>query len=125
MKKDYSFALAMMMCALAAHSTAAGLRTPAGVVTFTRIGAATSEFICTATPTGVCNYLILASLCDEKLLDDGTKERNCRYSLAAPPFQLKQGAKKVVSNLPADFIYTMKADTAPTASDCLNSPMRH
>lgn len=113
------------MFALVADSTAADIRASAASITITRIGGVTTEFLCKSSPTGVCNYLILSSLCDDKLLADGTREKTCRYSQAAPPFQLKRGEKKAVANLPADFVYTMKADAAPTPADCLNSPIPH
>lgn len=95
------------------------------VTTVTHLGRATTTFSCGQGSSGGCNYLILVSLCKESLLADGTKERRCTYSQAAPSFQLKAGETKTISNLPADFLYTMKVGRMPTFEECVNSPMPH
>jgi hypothetical protein len=58
------------------------------------------------------------------MLDSATKERSCRYTEAAR-FTLIPGQKKTVSNLPADFLYTMKMNGDPSAQDVLNAPVPH
>lgn len=110
--------------AIAGNSTAAHAAADVAI-TITRMAVVQTEFTCTASPTGVCNYLILTSLCNDNLLAGGVKEKKCRYTEAVPPFQLKQGEKKLVANLPVDYIYQMKTDSTPTASDCLSAPTPH
>jgi hypothetical protein len=95
------------------------------VYTVTRLGTSTMQVICGARSNQDCHYLILKSLCQERLTDDGGKEKTCRYMEAAPPFRLAPGEKKTVANLPSDFIYTMKSGKAPTAAETLAAPIAH
>ena len=88
----------------------------------TRLGVSTTTFSC-GRNLGICNYLVLTSLCQDKLLDNGVKEKTCRYTLPVPPFRLLPGQRTTVSNLPSDLLYTMKVNAAPTPADVVNSPV--
>jgi hypothetical protein len=125
MKHIFLGAALAALSALANVSAAAADSSAPSVTTVTRLGKATTAFTCGRTSGGVCNYLILNSVCQEALLADGTKERRCRYAQAVPPFRLKAGETKTVANLPADFLYTMKGDRMPTAEECVAAPMAH
>jgi hypothetical protein len=91
----------------------------------TRLGVSTTTFGCGEGNLGICHYLILKSLCQEKMLDTRTKERTCSYTEAVPPFRLLPGEKKTVGNLPADYLYTMKMNATPTVDEVLKSPSPH
>ena len=95
------------------------------IETVTRLGTSTMQVSCGARSTQPCHYLILKSLCQERLTNDGGKEKTCRYMEAVPPFRLAPGESKTVAKLPSDFIYTMKSGMAPTAAECLQSPVAH
>lgn len=95
------------------------------MTTVTRAGTATTIFSCGRESSQACHYLILSSLCQEKLLADGIKERTCSYSKAVPSFQLQAGEMKTITNLPADFLYTMKLGRIPTFQDCITAPIPH
>jgi hypothetical protein len=71
-----------------------------------------------------CHYLILTSLCSEKMDKGGNKTRTCEYSTAVPPFELKPGETKSVTGLPSDAIYQQTVGKPPTVSDCINNPTR-
>jgi hypothetical protein len=91
----------------------------------TRMGVSTTTFGCGAGNASACHYLILKSLCQERMLDDRTKERTCHYTEAVPPFKLLPGEKKTVGNLPADFLYAMKPNATPSVDEVLKSPAPH
>ncbi|MFB9287394.1 hypothetical protein ACFFTM_03400 [Pseudoduganella plicata] len=95
------------------------------MTTVTRLGTSIMDVSCTVAAGGRCHYLFVTSLCQEKLLRDGTKERTCRYDQAVPPFQLRSGERKTVGGLPADFLYTMKFGAAPTMDECIRAPIPH
>ena len=95
------------------------------VETVTRLGTSTMTVICQARSTQSCHYLVLKSLCQERLTSDGGKEKTCRYMEAVPPFRLAPGESRTVARLPSDFIYTMKFGMPPTAAECLQSPVAH
>ena len=95
------------------------------VETVTRLGTSTMTVIYQARSTQSCHYLVLKSLCQERLTSDGGKEKTCRYMEAVPPFRLAPGESKTVARLPSDFIYTMKSGTAPTAAECVSAPAMH
>jgi hypothetical protein len=119
MKNRLSVLLAA--CALLAGG-AASADAPLLATTTTRLGNATTTFSCAG--LGRCHYLLLNSLCQEKMLDSGVKERFCRYSEAAR-FTLVPGQNKTVANLPADFLYAMKMNEDPSAQEVLNAPVPH
>ena len=125
MKHIFLGAALAVLSAFANVSAAAVDSTAQSVTTVTRLAKATISFSCGHGSSGACNYLILNSVCQEALLADGTKERTCRYVQAVPPFRLKEGETKTVTNLPADFLYTMKGDRMPTAEECVAAPMAH
>jgi hypothetical protein len=91
----------------------------------TRLGVSSITLFCGPTNLLGCHYLILTSLCHEKMLDGGTKERICSYKEAVPPFALRPGEKKSVGKLPADFVYAMKSGSKPTFDEVLRSPAPH
>jgi len=93
--------------------------TPALASTTTRLGTATTTFACGGTSS--CHYLLLNSICQEKMLDSAIKERSCRYTEAAR-FTLLPGQKKTVANLPADYLFKMKPNGDPTAQEVLDAP---
>lgn len=95
------------------------------MMTVTRLGSVTTTFSCGAMSTGACNYLILNTLCQEKMLGNGMKEKTCRYTEAVPAFQIKQGESKSIANLPADYLYSMKVGAVPTIEDCMKAPIPH
>ena len=95
------------------------------IETVTRLGTSTMQVSCGARSTQACHYLVLKSLCQERLTDDGGKEKTCRYMEAVPPFRLAPGERKTVAKLPSDFIYTMKPGMAPTAAETLAAPIAH
>ena len=98
---------------------------PQPYVIVTRLGVSTTTFGCGVGNVGVCHYLILKSLCQDRMLDDRTKERTCSYIEAVPPFKLLPGEKKTVGDLPADYLYTMKMNATPTVDEVLKSPSPH
>jgi hypothetical protein len=98
---------------------------PQPYVVVTRLGVSTTTFGCGAGNQGVCHYLVLKSLCRDKMLNDLTKERTCSYTEAVPPFKLLPGEKKTVGDLPADYLYTMKMNARPTVDEVLKSPSPH
>jgi hypothetical protein len=105
----------------AAAMLASGLASadaPALATTTTRLGNATTTFSCGG--MGSCHYLLLNSLCQEKMLDSATKERSCRYTEAAR-FTLLPGQKKTVANLPADYLSKMKPNQDPTPQEVLDA----
>ena len=110
---------------LACAHLSASCATNAPVTSVTRLGTAIIDVSCTVAVGGTCHYLFVTSLCQEKILPDGTKERTCRYDQAVPPFQLRSGEKKTIAGLPADFLYTMKFGTAPTMDECIRAPVPH
>ncbi|WP_146171858.1 hypothetical protein [Pseudoduganella armeniaca] len=115
--------VATALLAVGPATAAAG--TPALMTTVTQLGKSTVELSCAAASSASCHYLFLSSLCQERFLANGVKERACRYMEATPPFQIRPGERKTVTDLPADFIYTMKLGAAPTADECLRSPIPH
>lgn len=114
-------------CVLLAAGNAAAAAPPftAIVTTVTQLGKSTVDLSCGSTSPAACHYLFLSSLCQERFLADGTKERTCRYAQATPPLRIGAGERKTVTDLPGDFIYTMKLGTAPTADECLRNPIPH
>jgi hypothetical protein len=112
-----------LLVAAVAVAGAAESAQPYQVVT--RLGVSTTTFGCGEGNLGICHYLILKSLCQEKMLDTRTKERTCNYMEAVPPFRLLPGEKKTVGNLPADYLYTMKMNATPTVDEVLKSPSPH
>jgi len=90
-------------------------------MTVTRLGMATTELHCVAGIGASCHYRLLTSLCQEKMLDNGTKERSCRYMEPVPAFTLKPGEKRTISNLPSDFLSMMKPDATPTYDEVVRS----
>jgi len=98
---------------------------PQPYVIVTRLGVSTTTFGCGAGNIGVCHYLILRSLCQDKMLDERTKERTCSYTEVVPPFKLLPGEKRTVVDLPADYLYTMKMNATPTVDEVLKSPSPH
>jgi hypothetical protein len=120
MMKNF-FATLLAACAMLAGSLAYA-DAPALATTTTQLGNATTTFTCGG--TGSCHYLLLNSLCQEKMLDLATKERSCRYTEAAR-FTLLPGQTKTVANLPADYLFKMKANEDPTAQEVLNAPAPH
>jgi hypothetical protein len=115
------FSALMAACAMLTGSLAYA-DAPALATTTTRLGNASTTFSCRGMST--CHYLLLNSLCQEKMLDSATKERSCRYTEAAR-FTLLPGQKKTVSNLPGDFLYKMKPNEDPSAQEVLNAPVPH
>jgi hypothetical protein len=118
-------ALAAFCASFCATARAAGADVPQPYQVITRMGVSTTTFFCSAGNTSACHYLILKSLCQERMLDDRTKERTCHYTEAAPPFKLLPGEKKTVGNLPADFLYAMKPNATPSVDEVLKSPAPH
>jgi len=98
---------------------------PQPYVIVTRMGVSTTIFGCGVGNVGVCHYLILKSLCLDKMLDERIKERTCSYTEAVPPFKLLPGEKRTVGDLPADYLYTMKMNATPTVDEVLKSPSPH
>jgi hypothetical protein len=91
----------------------------------TRLGVSTTTFGCGEGNIGTCHYLVLKSLCQEKMLDSRVKERTCNYMEAVPPFRLLPGEKRTVANLPADYLYSMKMNATPTVDEVLKAPSPH
>ena len=114
---------AAMLASAATTSWAAPAAQPFSVTT--RLGMSTTTFSCETAAKAACHYLILNSLCQEKLVAGGAKERSCQYTQAVPPFQIKAGERKTVANLPADYVYTMKLGADPAPQDVLRSPVPH
>lgn len=114
----------LLACALYAGAGALAAP-PKPYVIVTRLGVSTTTFACGAGNLGVCHYLILKSLCQDKMLDERTKERTCSYIEAVPPFKLLPGEKRTVGDLPADYLYTMKMNATPTVDEVLKSPSPH
>jgi predicted small secreted protein len=126
--KNISHSMLLAAAALAAccaTASAAGADVPQPYQVITRMGVSTTTFGCGAGNAVACHYLILKSLCQERMLDDRTKERTCHYTEAAPPFKLLPGEKKTVGNLPADFLYAMKPNATPSVDEVLKSPAPH
>jgi hypothetical protein len=123
MKNILHFALLAGGALAAAGTCAAEPAQPYQIIT--RMGVSTTTFVCGEGNLGTCHYLILKSLCQEKMLDSRTKERICSYTEAVPPFRLLPGEKKTVGNLPADYLYTMKMNATPTVDEVLKSPSPH
>ncbi len=124
MKNFSMYALFAVLSGLASVSLAADSAAQP-VTTVTQMGSATTTFSCSPTSGKVCHYLIVSSICQETLLAGGAKERRCTYSQAVPPFQLKAGEPKTITHLPADFLYTMRLDRAPTIEECIAAPIAH
>jgi hypothetical protein len=95
------------------------------LTTVTHLGQATTTFSCGHSSSGVCNYMVLVSLCKETLLANGIKEKRCSYLQVVPAFRLKAGGTKTITNLPADYLYTMNLDRMPTVGECVDAPMPH
>jgi hypothetical protein len=108
-------------CGLATLALGAGAAPVA--TTTTVMGKSMIQFACGARGPS-CHYLILTSLCNEKMDKDGNKTRTCEYSMAVPPFELKPGETKTVTGLPSDAIYKQTVGKPPTVSDCMNDPTR-
>jgi hypothetical protein len=117
----HCFAGVLASCALLAGGLACA-EEPVLATTTTRLGNSTTTFSCGG--LGICHYLLLNSLCQEKMLDKVIKERSCRYTEAAR-FTLIPGQKKTVANLPADYLYKMKMNEDPTAQEVVDSPVPH
>jgi hypothetical protein len=115
------FAALLAACAVLASGAARADVTPLATTT-TVLGTASTSFSCAG--IGICHYLLLNSLCQERMLDNATKERSCRYTEAAR-FTLIPGQTKTVAKLPADFLFKMKMNEDPTATEVVNSPMPH
>jgi hypothetical protein len=114
---------ALLATAFAGTEAAAEPSQPYQVIT--RLGVSTTTFSCGARNLLGCHYLILSSLCQEKMLDSRTKERSCSYKEAVPPFALLPGEKKTVENLPADYVYATKGGSTPTFDEVIRSPGAH
>jgi hypothetical protein len=82
-----------------------------------------TTFECHST-TGSCYYLITQSLCDEKILSTGQKQKACHITRFLD-FKLASNEKKLVSNLASDFQYCMKPDRMPDVTTCIASPIPH
>ena len=95
------------------------------VVTVKIMGSSTLEVSCLSGIGGTCNYLILSPLCEDKDLGEGKKQKTCHYTAAAPLLKVKSGEKKSLANLPGDFLYCVKYNAIPTATDCINNPIQH
>lgn len=124
MKTPFFFALLAALLACGGASAA-----PEGAdflpqLVTTRLGVTNATFSCNAGNAGDCHYLLLYSLCQEKFLDDGQKERSCRYKEATPRFQLAPGEHKTVTALVSDFLYATKVGSAPTVEECVRAPLR-
>jgi hypothetical protein len=111
-------AIACGLASLALSAAAAPVAT-----TTTVMGKSMSQFTCGARGPS-CHYLILTSLCSDKMDKDGTKIRTCEYSMAVPPFELKPGETKTVTGLPSDAIYKQTVGKPPTVTDCMNDPTK-
>jgi hypothetical protein len=92
-------------------------------VTVTTLAMMNSSFLCISS-TGHCNYLITETLCNEKILPSGQKQKFCNITRSVD-FTLANGEKKLVSNLPQDFQYCMNPDIKPTVATCMNSYIPH
>jgi hypothetical protein len=44
--------------------------------------------------------------------------------MAVPPFELKPGESKTLTDLPSDVIYKQAVGKPPTVSDCINNPSK-
>ena len=119
MNKHFSAVLAA--CAILTSGLA---RADATIVatTTTRLGNSTTTFSCVG--LGNCHYLLLNSLCQEKMSDKVAKERRCAFTEAAR-FTLLPGQTKTVADLPSDFLYAMKMNSDPTPQEVLNAPVPH
>lgn len=116
---------ALFAAALLGAAACAGAAGPVSPVTVTtRLGTSTTTFSCSSTGLADCHYLILHSLCQERIVNGG-KERLCQYTEAAPRFQIGAGETRTVANLQQDYLYTMKIGSAPTVEDVLRAPVRH
>jgi hypothetical protein len=118
--------LSPVLLAAAAFASANAVADPIQpYLVVTRLGVSTTTFSCGLTNLFGCHYLILTSLCQEKMLDSRTKERTCSYKEAVPPFALLPGEKKTVGNLPADFVFASKGGSTPTVGEVLRAPTAH
>lgn len=120
----FVFLAAVLVGAASCASSADAADTVAPVSITTRLCTSTTTFSCNPQGLEDCHYLILHSLCQERIAD-GRKERHCLYTQAAPPFQIGAGQTRTVANLQQDFLYTMKIGSAPTVDDVLRAPLRH
>jgi len=112
---------AAVACGLASLALDAGAAPMA--TTTTVMGKSTLQFACgSGAPS--CHYLILTSLCNEKMGKDGNKIRTCEYSMPVPAFELKPGESKSVTDLPSDVIYKQTVGKPPTVQDCINNPSK-
>lgn len=112
-----------MAAVAAGASPAATTAQPTSIVT--RLGVSTTEFSCDTNGVGDCHYLVLHSLCQEKFEAPGRKLRTCTYTEATPPFRIRSGERRTVTNLASDFLYTMKVGSAPTVDEVLRAPTPH
>jgi hypothetical protein len=119
----YLIAVAAATCLVGAAALTASEPT-ISVKRITRLGVSSLTVTC-GLNLGTCNYLILTSLCQEKLVQNDVKERTCHYSAPVPGFRLSPGESKTVSKLPSDFLYGMKLNAMPTPEEVVNAPMAH
>jgi acyl-coenzyme A synthetase/AMP-(fatty) acid ligase len=120
LKKPFSALLAASaMLAIASAGADPVSATP--YMTITRLGMSTTEFRCVVAMGADCHYRLLTSLCQEKMLDNGTKERTCRYTEPVPAFKLGAGEKRTVTNLPSDFLSMMKPGATPSYDEVVRS----
>ena len=112
---------AAVACGLASLALDAGAAPVA--TTSTVMGKSMLQFACGSRAPS-CHYLILTSLCNEKMGKDGNKIKTCEYSMPVPPFELKPGESKSVTDLPSDAIYKQTVGKPPTVWDCINNPSK-
>jgi hypothetical protein len=124
MKKLFPALLGAAMLASASADASADPVSASPYMTITRLGISTTEFRCVVAKGADCHYRLLTSLCQEKMLDDGTKERTCRYTEPVPAFKLGAGEKRKVTGLPSDFLSMMKPGVTPTYDEVVNSAPR-
>ena len=114
--------LAAVLVGAASSAGAADTVPPVSITT--RLGTSATTFSCNPGGLGECHYLILHSLCQERIVN-GQKERHCQYTQAAPRFQIGEGQTRTVANLQQDYLYTMKVGSAPTVDEVLRAPLPH
>ena len=117
--------LALAILAPFAQAQAAAADAAPSSTVVTRLGVSSTEFSCTVSGGRECHYLILHSLCNERFIAPGQKERTCTYTEAAAPFRIKSGERRKISGLAQDYLYTMKVGVAPTVEDVLREPIKH